>query len=224
MDPGGQQGSGVMQTAEFKAFTSRLGVMPIGNVAPFVRQPVSRTYIAGTEIYAQGDEAGELYTVEFGAVRIHRLLSDGRRQVIAFHLAGETFGFEPGETRSFFAEAITSTGLRPAGSASAGKATPEMMQLALEGMLRAQEHLLVIGRQCAMERIAAFFLDMAERQADEETIELPMPRLDIADYLGLTIETVSRTLAKMRASGVIELHGTRTVRLKKLDLLKDLCR
>ena len=176
------------------------------------------------EIYGQGEKAGALYEVEFGAVRIHRLLSDGRRQVIAFHLAGETFGFEVGATRRFFAEAITATGIRPFSEPANDSGATSMMELTLKNLIKAQEHLLVIGRQCAVERIAAFLLDMAERQGGDTHIELPMPRLDIADYLGLTIETVSRTFAKLRASGVIALQGTRTVLLKKRDTLEDLCR
>lgn len=211
-----------MQTAEFTAFTARLGTLGIDVPGNGLRHPSVRTYTSGAEIYAQGDRAGELYVVEFGAVRIHRLLADGRRQVIAFHLAGEIFGFEAGSTRSFFAEAVTATGVRPLSGLGADAA--HLMPLALEGMLRAQTQLLVIGRQSAVERIAAFFLDMADRQGDEDRIELPMPRVDIADYLGLTIETVSRTFAKMRSSGLIALQGTRIVKLTKRDVLKDLCR
>lgn len=211
-----------MQTADFTAFAARLGALGI-DVPGHSLRPVSvRTYTSGAEIYAQGDRAGELYVVEFGAVRIHRLLADGRRQVIAFHLAGEIFGFEAASTRSFFAEAISATGVRPLSGLGADAA--HLMPLALEGMLRAQTHLLVIGRQSAVERIAAFLLDMADRQGDEHRIELPMPRLDIADYLGLTIETVSRTFAKMRSSGLISLQGTRNVKLVKRDVLIDLCR
>lgn len=211
-----------MQTAEFTAFAARLGALGLDVPLSLPRHATVRTYAAGAEIYAQGARAGELYVVEFGAVRIHRLLADGRRQVIAFHLAGEIFGFEAGSSRSFFAEAITSSGVRPL--SGIGADAEHLMPLALEGMLRAQTHLLVIGRQTAVERISAFLLDMAERQGEDLRVELPMPRLDIADYLGLTIETVSRTFAKMRSSGLIELQGTRVVKLMKRDLLEDLCR
>lgn len=214
-----------MLTAGFLESPPRIRGINIGVSAGYApRPPVARTFAAGTEIYVQGEAAGELFEVEFGAVRIHRLLADGRRQIIAFHLAGETFGFDVGGRRSFFAEAITSTGIRPLSEAANDHGPHDLMALALRGMLRAQEHLLVIGRQCAVERIAAFLLDMAERQDSRVQIELPMPRLDIADYLGLTIETVSRTFAKLRASGVIELRGTRTVLLNRRDVLQDLCR
>lgn len=213
-----------MHTAAITASPPSIRGFNLGVTAGYKRPLLTRNFLAGSEIYAQGEQAGELYEIEFGAVRIHRLLADGRRQVIAFHLAGETFGFEAGNTRTFFAEAIIATGIRPLGAAASNLGTPELMALALRGMLKAQEHLLVIGRQCARERVAAFLLDMAERQGDDGMIELPMPRIDIADYLGLTIETVSRTFAKLRAQGVIELRGTRTVTLTKRDLLIDLCR
>lgn len=148
---------------------------------------------AGSEIYAQGEKSGNLYQVEFGAVRIYRLLSDGRRQISAFHLAGEMFGFEVDKSHHFFAEAICGTGIRVLRS-SAPHAVPELLPMALQSLVRAQEQLLVLGRQNAVERVAAFFLEMSERQGGLRQVELPMSRLDIADYLGLTIETVSLSL------------------------------
>lgn len=213
-----------MQTLAFTASSPRIRGLELGVSASFNRAMLVRNYNAGSEIYGQGEKAGALYEVDYGAVRIHRLLADGRRQVIAFHLAGETFGFEVGGVRRFFAEAITATGVRPVSDPANDSGASSMMELTLKNLIKAQEHLLVIGRQCAVERIAAFLIDMAERQGDETSVELPMPRLDIADYLGLTIETVSRTFAKLRASGVIALQGTRTVLLTKRDTLEDLCR
>jgi len=185
-------------------------------------QPVS-SFLPECEIYAQGERSGALYQIEFGAVRIYRLLSDGRRQVVAFHFAGETFGFEADRTRSFFAEAMVHTGVRTIDRPANGQATPELMALALRGLIRAQEHLLVVGRQRAMERIAAFFLDMMDRQDDRGQIELPMTRLDIGDYLGMTIETVSRTFARFREEGIIRLPSTRIVEILKPERLRFLC-
>lgn len=185
-------------------------------------QPIS-SFLPDSEIYAQGERSGALYQIEFGAVRLYRLLSDGRRQVVAFHFAGETFGFEADRTRSFFAEAMVHTGVRTLERPANGQATPELMALALRGLIRAQEHLLVVGRQRAMERIAAFFLDMMDRQGDCAQIELPMTRLDIGDYLGMTIETVSRTFAKFREDGTIHLPSTRIVEILRPERLRFLC-
>ncbi|TGQ72567.1 cyclic nucleotide-binding domain-containing protein [Mesorhizobium sp. M00.F.Ca.ET.186.01.1.1] len=184
-------------------------------------QPVS-FFSAGSEIYAQGEKAGAFYQVEFGAVRIYRLLADGRRQISAFHLAGETFGFEAGTTHHFFAEAINATGVRVFRLTAGADMSHQLLPLALQGLTRAQEHLLVLGRQNAIERVAAFLLDMAERQGDLRLVELPMSRMDIGDYLGLTIETVSRVFTRLKEKGVIRLVSLRSVEIVKNDALQDM--
>ncbi|TIP02293.1 MAG: transcriptional regulator, partial [Mesorhizobium sp.] len=122
----------------------------------------------------------------------YRLLADGRRQISAFHLAGETFGFEAGSTHRFFAEAINGTGVRVFRTPAGTDTSRQLLPLALKSLTRAQEHLLVLGRQNAIERVAAFLVEMSERQGELTQVELPMSRIDIGDYLGLTIETVSR--------------------------------
>lgn len=184
-------------------------------------QPIS-LYGGDSEIYGQGEQAGALYQIEFGAVRLYRLLADGRRQISAFHLAGEVFGFESGDTHHFFAEAICATSLRVIRPAHGADLSRQLLPLALKGLVRAQEHLLVLGRQSALERVAAFMLDMAERQGGLETFDLPMSRTDIGDYLGLTIETVSRIISQLRARGIIRLKTLRTVELLKPNALRDI--
>ncbi|QKD05199.1 helix-turn-helix domain-containing protein [Mesorhizobium loti] len=186
--------------------------------APTQPQPCS-FFPAGAEIYAQGENAGSLYQVEFGAVRVYRLLADGRRQISAFHLSGEIFGFEADATHHFFAEAICGTGIRSFRLATGVDMSRELLPLALRGLIRAQEHLLVLGRQNAIERVAAFLVDMAERQGGLSHVELPMSRTDIGDYLGLTIETVSRIFSKLKERGIIRLPSLRTVEIAKWDAL-----
>jgi len=181
-------------------------------------QPVS-FFPAGTEIYAQGEKATGLYQIEFGAVRIYRLLADGRRQISAFHLAGETFGFEADATHHFFAEAINATGVRVFRAHSGMDMSRQLLPLALKGLSRAQEHLLVLGRQNAIERVAAFLLDMAERQGGLRQVDLPMSRIDIGDYLGLTIETVSRVFTRLKEKGIIRLPSLRSVEILKRETL-----
>lgn len=188
---------------------------------PALLQPLS-FFPAGAEIYAQGEKAGPFYQVEFGAVRIYRLLADGRRQISAFHLAGETFGFEADSTHHFFAEAINATGIRVFRFATGADISRQLLPLALKGLTRAQEHLLVLGRQNAIERVAAFLLDMAERQGGLQPIELPMSRMDIGDYLGLTIETVSRTLTHFETACAIELPRSRRIVLRNRSALHKL--
>lgn len=184
--------------------------------------PVS-FFPAGSEIYAQGEKVCSHYQIEFGAVRVYRLLSDGRRQITAFHLAGESFGFEADHTHHFSAEAIVATGLRAFRPTTGVDMSRELLPLALLGMVRAQEHLLVVGRQNAVERIAAFLVDMADRQGGLAQIELPMSRQDIGDYLGLTIETVSRVLSRLREKGILTFHGLRSLEICKPEALRSTC-
>jgi CRP/FNR family nitrogen fixation transcriptional regulator len=180
-------------------------------------------YHANAEIYGQGEQAKALYQVEFGAVRIYRLLADGRRQISAFHVAGEVFGFEADGYHHFFAEAICGSAIRIYRQPVDADVAREILPVALQALVRAQEHLLVVGRQSACERVAAFLLDMMERQGDLPAIELPMSRTDIGDYLGLTIETVSRTFSKFRDKGLIRLSGARTVDILKPEALDAMC-
>ncbi len=191
---------------------------------PFPASPAEQTnfFGSGAEIYGQGERAGTLYQVVFGCVRLHRLTNDGRRQIAAFHMAGEVFGFEADGTHQFFAEAVGSTGIRTIRMTAEVTASPGFVPLALQSLSHAQRHLLVLGRQNATERVAAFLVDMADRQGDLDRIDLPMTRSDIADYLGLTIETVSRIFTKFRSKGVIRLNGAREVVILKRQLLIDI--
>lgn len=190
--------------------------------SPFAvtQAPQTSYFNAGAEIYGQGEKAGHIYQVEFGAVRSYRLLADGRRQISAFYLPGEVFGFEAHATHHFFADAVSATGIRTFRSSACSNLSNDLLPLALKGLVRAQEHLLVLGRQSAAERVAAFLLDMAERQGGLDQFELPMSRMDIADYLGLTIETVSRTFSKFKEKGIIRLPSLRSVEIVKWDALQ----
>jgi len=186
-------------------------VLPLTGLERGIQPP--RLYSAGAEIYAQGEKAGTIYQVEFGAVRVYRLLTDGRRQISAFYLAGEVFGFASNPNHHFFAEALCATGLHAVRQTAGSDLSRQLLPLVLKSFVRAQEHLLLLGRQSAAEKIAAFLLDMAERQGGVETFELPMSRTDIGDYLGLTIETVSRAISSLRCKGIIGLKSQRTVEI-----------
>ena len=177
-------------------------------------------FAPGSEIYAQGEKAGNIYQVQFGAVRVYRLLADGRRQITAFYLSGEVFGLEADANHHFFAEAITGTNLRLFPRLKLGDISQELFSLTLRSLTRAQEHLLVLGRQTAAERVAAFLLDLADRQGGLEQVELPMSRMDIGDYLGLTIETVSRVFSKLKDKGIIALPTLRSAEIKKWNALQ----
>lgn len=211
-----------IHTREFRSAAPHGAASEIGLDVLFEQgaaQPAT-LFSAGSEIFAQGEKAGDLYRIEFGAVRVYRLLADGRRQISSFHLAGEVFGFEAGGTHHFFAEAIGATGIRIIRAGAGADLSRELLPLVLQGLVKAQEHLLVLGRQHAAERVAAFLLDMASRQGDLEEFDLPMSRGDVADYLGLTIETVSRVFSRMKDKGIVHLPSLRRVRILKWDTLR----
>jgi CRP/FNR family transcriptional regulator, nitrogen fixation regulation protein len=181
------------------------------------------------EIYGEGEAADYVYKVMSGAVRISKVLDDGRRQINAFHLAGEVFGFEVGEDHQFSAEAVTSSKIlivkRSALIALAtrqNEVANELWTLTARKLEHVQNLMITLGRKNAHERVAAFLLEMAGRAADKRTIELPMPRQDIADYLGLTIETVSRTFTQLENEAAIELTTSRRVVLRNRGALNRL--
>jgi CRP/FNR family nitrogen fixation transcriptional regulator len=128
-------------------------------------QPAAVTlYAPDAEIYAQGDKAGPLYYVEFGTVRICRLTADGRRQISAFHIAGEVFGFEAASEHDSFAESVDGAGIRVLRPSCGEIPAQSLLTLALQSLTRTQHHLLVLGRRTANERMAALLVDLNDRQ------------------------------------------------------------
>ena len=178
------------------------------------------------EIYAEGEPAGHVYKVVSGVVRISKLLLDGRRQISAFHTSGDMFGFEADELHHASAEAVVPVkviaykwqSLLAAGCRSASLVR-DLLNLTMVGLRDTQEHLLLLGRKNALERVAAFLLDMSKRTKAGSLVELAMPRHDIADYLGLTLETVSRMFAELKERGAIRLEGARRVHLLDMERL-----
>ena len=150
-------------------------------------------YRKGNEIFGQAEPADYIYQVIEGAVRSHKLLSDGRRQIGAFHLPRDIFGLENGDFHRFTAEAIVDTTVRLVKRQSlerVAKTDPAMVRALLtmttDNLQHVENHMLLLGRQFASERVAAFLLEMNGRLTSAGVIALPMGRRDIADYLGLT--------------------------------------
>lgn len=191
------------------------------------RVGVRMTYARNEEIYGQGDDVEFLYRVVSGSVRTIRLTSDGRRQVGDFYYPGDLFGLETGPDHRFSAEALTDCIVlvvkRSSVRAAAGDAALDRAILGAthRELDRAQSHLLLLGRKTAQEKVAAFLLSLAERVGDE-SVELAMGRQDMADYLGLTIETVSRMLSQLQAASVVEFPAARRFRVCKWDRLEEL--
>jgi CRP/FNR family nitrogen fixation transcriptional regulator len=182
------------------------------------------------QLFCEGDRAAFFYKVVSGAIRTSKLLSDGRRQIDAFHLPGDIFGIESGDEHRFTAEALGAATVivyRRCGleTLASGDATfsRQIVAAMMRSLERAQDHMLLLGRKSAMEKIATFLLDMAERFAEADHVDLPMSRTDIADHLGLTIETVSRSLTQLERQGVIELPAhRRTILLRNKAALRHL--
>ncbi|WP_053080438.1 helix-turn-helix domain-containing protein [Methylobacterium variabile] len=203
--------------------TAGLTALPNDGLVPAVRHrqgeagPGSRRrFAADEEVYAEGDRAVHFYMVVSGAVRTYRLLSDGRRQIDGFHLPGDIFGLEAGEERRTGADAVTDTTVtafrrsdRDALTGDAGALAREVVAAMLRALERAQDHMLLLGRKSAKERVASFLLGLSRRAGTGGAIALPMSRTDIADHLGLTIESVSRTLTQLEREGVIALPAHR---------------
>jgi len=180
------------------------------------------------EIYGESEPADYLYKVVSGTVRTHKVLSDGRRQIGGFYEAGEIFGLETGEEHSFSAEAITDCKVlvikRSALMALAARdheVARQLWTMTGKELRRVQDHIMLLVKS-AQERVAAFLLEMSERNSGGNAVELPMSRQDIADYLGLTIETVSRTLTLLENAATIELSSSRRIVLRNRSALSRL--
>ena len=174
-------------------------------------------FARNTEIYGEEDPAEYLYQVVSGAVRTYRVLDDGRRQISAFYLPGDIFGVEAGDTHMSSAEAVGDAQVLVAKrSAVMARAEHErdlskqLWTLTVRELQRIQEHSMLLIKS-AEERVAGFLLEMAGRSPAGAAIDLPMCRQDIADYLGLTIETVSRTFTQLVQSGTIALEKSRRI-------------
>lgn len=180
------------------------------------------------EIYGENEPAEYLYKVISGTVRTSKILNDGRRQIGGFYLPGDVFGLEPGGEHAFSAEAITDAKVlvikRSAVEALAARdneAARELWAMTGRELQRVQDHILLLIKT-AQERVAAFLLEMSERIKSNDEINLPMSRQDIADYLGLTIETVSRTLTSLESNAAIALPTSRRILLRNRAALRRL--
>jgi CRP/FNR family transcriptional regulator, nitrogen fixation regulation protein len=184
-------------------------------------------YPRNCEIFGEGEPADYLYKVISGSVRTYKITRDGRRQVGGFYMPGDIFGLEFAHEHTLSAEAISDTKVlvvkRTALNSLAGRNVSIAQQLlALTGReLRCVQDRILLLIESAQERVAGFLLEMAERTSEGNTIDLPMSRQDIADYLGLSIETISRTLSALETSAAIEIStSSRRIVLRNRAALK----
>jgi CRP/FNR family transcriptional regulator, nitrogen fixation regulation protein len=182
------------------------------------------SYRKGKEIYGEKEPAEYVYQVKAGAVRSYKLLSDGRRQIGAFHLRGDIFGLENGSEHRFTTEAVIDTTVRlirrqslETVAESDATVAKNLLSLTTNNLQHAEDHMLLLGRKTSLERVAAFLLEMDKRLTAAGVMALPMSRRDIADYLGLTLETVSRALSRLHEFGVLGFVGNTQRQIVLLD-------
>jgi CRP/FNR family transcriptional regulator, nitrogen fixation regulation protein len=182
------------------------------------------SYKKGSEIFGEKEPAEYVYQVMTGAVRSYKLLSDGRRQIGAFHLTGDIFGLEIGDEHRFTAEAVVDTSVRLMQRRSLERVAQSdlvvarnLLSMTTTNLRHAEDHMLLLGRKTSLERVAAFLIEMDKRSTAAGILALPMCRRDIADYLGLTLETVSRALSRLHAMGILGFVGNNQRQIVLLD-------
>ena len=185
------------------------------------------SYKKGTEIFGEKEPADYVYQVVSGAVRSYKLLSDGRRQIGAFHLTNDIFGLEIGSDHRFTAEAIIDTTVRlmkrrslELVAESDVKVARNLLSMTTSNLRHAEDHMLLLGRKTSLERVAAFLIEMDRRSTAAGVLALPMCRRDIADYLGLTLETVSRALSRLHDLDILGFIGNTQRQIVLLDRKK----
>lgn len=188
---------------------------------------------AGQALFHEGDANPYVFNVVEGAVKLYRLLPDGRRQITGFLFQGDFLGLGGRGVANFTAEALTplqTCRFKRTNFDQLLNALPalehRLVALAGDELMAAQEQIVLLGRKTAKERLASFLIRLAARQqqlgGSENQVHLPMTRLDIADYLGLTIETVSRVMTQLKTSGLIRLLPGNDIALVDAEALKAL--
>lgn len=191
-------------------------------------------YSAKTTIFEQGRDAGFVYNLTAGTLRLSKLLPDGRRQIVGFAMPGDFLGLDFEPTHSFTADSLTPAKLCQFSRIGFNDMLDEkprvlrrLMTMASHELAMAQEQMVVLGRRTAEEKIAAFLVGMRNRYArihgPSVHVPLPMTRLDIGDYLGLTVETVSRMMTRMAREKTIVIvpDGVRLLDVAKLERLAE---
>lgn len=207
---------------------------PIPAANPFILwADESGTYDRDQTIFCEGDPANSIRIITAGMVRIVRMLADGRRQIIGFLQPGDMLGLAPAGSYLYSAEAVTPVALRRLSRAQLDmllEQDPDLRRRLLAATATelqvAQDQMVLLGRKTAVERLASFLLAQARRRMPEPEdhccMELPMTRADMADFLGLTTETVSRAVTRLKTERLIRLHAGQVVEILDVAALTDL--
>jgi CRP/FNR family nitrogen fixation transcriptional regulator len=210
---------------EHRALATRRDVRSAGApAAGFLRH-----YRQGRCIYDEGDEAHFFYEVRSGVVRMSSVLQDGRRLVDSFHTEGQLFGLEPARSHTLCAETLSDCNIVSYrwNGVEAKMSTDTMtsnwlFSYAMQTVTTARNHAILLGRKTATERVAAFLMEWVGRSPDPTVIVLAMSRQDIADYLGLTVETISRTFSKLERESLIQMTTSRLIEVRNRSALRRL--
>ena len=176
-------------------------------------------YVRNEEIFGEGEPADHLYKIESGCIRAFHTLDNGRRQMVAFYLSGDVFGLDARDLHTISTEATTPSKVRvikrKALMARGGEVATlrHLLDLTAAELRRSQSHNLLLLKG-AQDRVVGFLREMAQRGQHQGEFDLAMTRRDIADYLGLTIETVSRTLTRLETEAAISLPSPWRVLLR----------
>jgi CRP/FNR family transcriptional regulator len=185
-------------------------------------------------IFWEGDTATHVFYLLEGCLRVSRTMHDGRRAVLGFNYAGDLIGASFRETYLFTTEAVTAVRLKRTPRRRFNELMDDRTDLRLQllaeirsELMAAQDHIIRLGHTSADERVATFLLNIAQRTGSETPpveIEVPFGRLDIADYLGLTVETVSREISKLKRDGLISMRGPHKIVLQRLGRLREVAK
>lgn len=207
------------------------GVLESAALRDFKQTGITVHYKAGETVVFEADVAASVYSLTRGLLRLSKLLPDGRRQIAGFLFPGDFLGITMEEEHAFTAEAVAPSTLCRFPRARFDEfvaAHPSLESrlyaVAAHELAAARQQLVLLGRKTATERVASFLLMLAGRcgRQQPEDMLLPMSRADIADYLGLRIETVSRELTGLKTSRIIRLTGRQSLQIVDRDRLQEL--
>jgi CRP/FNR family transcriptional regulator, nitrogen fixation regulation protein len=211
----GQEGPAIARSGQLDALVA---LDRIGSTRSFARDE---------EIYAEGDPSDGWYKVVAGTVRISKLLADGRRHIAEFCFSGDCFGLDNASERVLSAEAVGEVIVMRFPRRATQRAIDvnphlarRLCDMTLRDLAHAQMRMLLLGRMTAPERVASFLLELSERRDARQGLDLPMSRNDIADYLGLTIETVCRVLSAFKRAGAIAIPSPHRIELRDRGALE----
>lgn len=212
------------------AVTARVFDSPDNDLSALHAIGMQARFARNETIFSDGDDADYTYKVVSGMVRLCKMMSDGRRQIAEFLLPGDFFGFEWLDAYSMTAEALSNVVVvrYPRSRLDVlREESPDvqrrLMTLLSHDLWAAQNHLVMLGRQTAKERVASFILALAERVGakDGDVLDIPMGRQDIADYLGLTIETVCRAISELKRNHLLSIPNRTQIKVRSLEALQD---